>query len=275
MPKYWVHSAPDDITDEGQRECSRGDRCSDPRIATESGRTVRLPALTYQAFCPTDRNAISKALNDLPELFVRVHQRLNKSTAVAGGPVVTVSKSAPVPLSLAADELKRLVLATLVSWEERVRTVARLKRLDTDTSRRRRDGVVFTQAWTLLASHLDALLALDAEPMMRDDELVDLSGADAGLDLLYLTHRCRRFLTDTKQPPRHLSGVYCDCGYPELYETLDDDGQPAGASCRQCRAEYDQEAYADLTRERVEPVKTYRRRGVRSTTQAELTSGRA
>jgi hypothetical protein len=30
-------------------------------------------------------------------LFVRVHQRLDKSFQVAGGPVVTVSKSAPVP----------------------------------------------------------------------------------------------------------------------------------------------------------------------------------
>ncbi|SET49881.1 hypothetical protein [Nonomuraea wenchangensis] len=274
--RYWIHSAPDDYTEDGQRECARGDRCSAPRLSDESGRTVRLPALTYQAFCPQDRNAISKALNDLPELFVRVHQRLDKTfQAVAGGPIVAVSKTAPVPLSLAADELLRLILATLVSWEERVRTVARLKPLDTATSRRRRDGVVFSQSWTILAAHLDALLALGAEPMLRDGEFVDLDGADAGLDLLDLAHRCRRFLTDTKQPSRHLSGVYCDCGYPELFELLDDDGQPAGARCRQCRAEYDAEQYTDLTRARVEPVKSYRRRPLQPAGRDDHTSRRA
>lgn len=273
--RYWIHSAPDDVTDEGQRECARGDRCSDPRIATDNGKTVRLPALTYQTFCPQDRTAMSKALNDLPELWVRVHQRLDKSFAVAGGPVVSMSKSAPVPISLTADELLRLVLATLVSWEERVRDVAQLKPLDTETSRRRRDGQVLTQAYTILSAHMDALLALGPEPMMRGDELVELSGADAGLDLLYLAHRCRGFLTDNRQPTRHLSGVYCDCGFAELYEVLDDDGQPAGARCRQCRDEYNQAEYADLVAYRSENAKTHKRRTLQPAGLDDSTSRRA
>ncbi|MFI7448112.1 hypothetical protein ACIBQX_11495 [Nonomuraea sp. NPDC049714] len=226
------------------------------------GKTRRLPALTYQPFCPQDRTAVSKSLNDLPLLWVRVHQRLNKSFAVAGGPVVCVSKSAPVPLSLGADALLRLILATLVSWEERVRDVARLTPLDTSLSRRRRDGAVLTQAFTILSAHMDALLALPAASMARDDTFEDLSGADAGLELLDLAYRCRAFLTDTKQRPRHLSGVYCDCGFAELYELLDDDGQHAGAKCRACRAEYDAQEYSDLTKVRVEPVKSYRRRSL-------------
>jgi hypothetical protein len=278
MP-YYVHSDPnaDDghWRDGGQRECSRGDRCSDPRLAFDGGKTVRLPALTPRAFCDADRTAIAKALNDLPELFVRVHQRLDKTYAVAGGPVVSVSKSAPVPISLAADELLRLILSTLTAWEERVRTVARLRPLDTETSRRRRDGVILCQAWTILAAHLDALLALPAEPMMRDGDLLDLSGADAGLDLLYLAHRCRRLLTDNRQPPRHCAGVYCDCGFAELYEQLDDDGQPAGAECRACRSVYDVQQYADLTRARTEPVKTYRRRTLQPAGADDHTTRRA
>jgi hypothetical protein len=272
--RYWIHSAPADY-DEGQRECARGERCSDPRLTTESGKTVRLPALSYQTFCPQDRTAVSKALNDLPMLFVRVHQRLDKSFAVSGGPVVTVSKSAPVPLSLAADELKRLILATLVSWEERVRTVARLSPLDTETSRLRRDGAVFTQSWTILSAHLDALLALEAEPMMRGNELVELSGADAGLDILYLTNRCHHFLTDTEQRARHLSGVYCDCGYPELYEVLDVNGQQAGARCRQCGDQYNREECAELTRDRADSAKSYRRSSLRPTGADDLVSWRA
>jgi len=264
MPRYWVHSDPTTSSDDGQRECARADRCSDPRLSTVDGKTRRAPALTYQAFCPQDRTAVSKALNDLPLLWVRVHQRLDKTFAASGGgPVVAVSKSAPVPISLAADELLRLALACLVSWEERVRDVARLTQLDTVLSRRRRDGAVLTQAYTILSAHLDALLALPAESMARGDTCEDLSGADAGLELLHLAYRCRAFLTDTKQAPRHLSGVYCDCGWAELYEQLDDDGQPDGAQCRQCRSEYDRQGYEDLTKDRAEPVKMYRHRSLR------------
>ncbi|WP_433237771.1 hypothetical protein ACQPYK_29565 [Streptosporangium sp. CA-135522] len=159
MPRYWIHSAPADH-DDSLNECACAGRCSDPRIETAGGKTTRLPALTPRAFCDADRGAIARALDDLPTLFVRVHMELGAARAVVGGPVVSISKSAPVPLSLAVDELIRLILSTLVSWEERVRTVARLSELDTGTSRRRRDGAVLTQAFTVLAAHLDVLLAL-------------------------------------------------------------------------------------------------------------------
>ncbi|WP_068922179.1 hypothetical protein [Planobispora rosea] len=280
MTRYWVHSDPhasnyaDDL-----RECARAERCSDPRIDTIDGRTVRLPALTPRAFCDRDRLAIAKALSDLPELFIRVRQRLDKSGQTATGPVVSVSKSAPVPVSLGADELLRLILAILVSWEERVRTVANLVELDTETSLRRRDGVILSQAWTTLATHLDVLLALPEEPMMRAvslteaatlppgtkglvhatagyaDVVLNLSGADAGLEILNLAWKCRAFLTDTRPKARHLHGVPCDCGFCELYEVLDDDGQFSGATCRHCKAEYNAEAYHDLTREQQATVK--------------------
>lgn len=255
MPRYWVHSAPEDYADGGQRECARAERCSDPRIEIVDGRTRRFPALTYQAFCPQDRTAVSKALGDLPMLWVRVHQRLDKTFKTSNGPVVAVSKTAPVPLDLRADELLRLILAALVSWEERVRTVARLAELDTETSRRRRDGAILTQAYTTLAAHLDALLALPEEPMDRAGELVDLSGADAGLELLDLAWKCRAFLTDTRQPARHLPTPCGACGFCELREVLDDDGQHDGAKCRQCGTEYDAQAYADLTAEQAGPIR--------------------
>ena len=34
--------------------------------------------------------------------------------------------------------------------------------------------------------------------------------------------------------------------------------------CRQCRAEYDRQGYEDLTKDRAEPVKTFRHRSLRS-----------
>jgi hypothetical protein len=147
--------------------------------------------------------------------------------------------------------------------------------MDTATSRRRRDGAIRTQAWTILSAHLDALLTLDAEPMMRDNELVELSGADAGLDILYLTSRCHHFLTDTEQRARHLSGVYCDCGYPELYEVLDANGQQAGARCRQCGDQYNREEYAELTRDPADSAKSYRRSSLRPIGADDLVSRRA
>ncbi|GAA3417598.1 hypothetical protein [Streptosporangium vulgare] len=276
----WIHSDPnaDDghWNDDGLRECARAGRCSDPRIETANGKTVRLPALTPRAFCDSDRGVIAKDLNDLPMLFVRVHMELGGSQQATGGPVVSVSKSAPVPVSLQADELIRLLLSTLVSWEERVRRVARLSDLDTTTSRRRRDGAILTQAYTILAAHLDALLALEAEPMMRDGELVELGGADAGLDVLNLAWRCRAFLTETTKGARHLEGIPCYCGFCELYEILED-GQFVGAKCRQCGQDYNAETYRELTDEQSAVVKKSgaRRRTVTASAKDDLLSRRA
>ncbi|MER7213188.1 hypothetical protein ABT340_39510 [Streptosporangium sp. NPDC000239] len=303
----WIHSDPnaDDgyWRDHGMRECARADRCAAPRTETANGRTVYLPALTPRAFCLADHAAIARALDALPALYVRVHQAIDKTFAVAGvGPVVAMSKTAPVPVSLPADELARHILAVLTSWEERVRVVARLAPLSTGASRRRRDGVILTQAWTVLAAHLDALLALPAEPMARTvslrdaaalppgtpglvhhaagyaDVLLTLSGADAGLEILALAARCRSFLTDTPASRRHMSGVPCGaCGYTELYEVLDGDGQHAGASCDACRAGYDADAYKALTIDQVTPIRASgaRRRALRSASRDDVLSRRA
>ncbi|GAA3178359.1 hypothetical protein GCM10010486_52780 [Nonomuraea roseoviolacea subsp. carminata] len=110
--------------------------------------------------------------------------------------------------------------------------------------------------------------------MIRDGELVELSGADAGRDLLCLAHRCRRLLTDNRQPPRHMAGVHRDCGFAELYERLDEDGQPAGSECHACRTSYGAQGYADLTSARKEPVKTYRRALVAARAGDDITSRR-
>lgn len=288
MSRYWVHSAPADFEDD-QRECARAERCSDPRIETAGGKTVRLPAFTYQAFCPQDRNAIDKALRDLPALGDRVHAEIG-NRGHASGPRVSTSKTPPLPINLAVDELLRDMSAILVSWHERVAAVARLSRPV---------GGFYT-ACEVLAAHLDALLALPEEPMGRSvwlheaaqlppgtiglvhksaayaDVFLHLDGARAGLEILNLHYRCRRLLGETNARARHLSGVYCDgCGFAELYEVLDGDGQPAGAACRQCRTEYDQEQYADLTKARAEPVKSYRRHGVTPAAADDGTTRRA
>lgn len=288
----WIHSDPnaDDgyWRDSGQRECARAERCSDPRIETVDGRNVRLPALGYRPFCDLDRNTIEKALRDLPAFEHRVHAEIG-NRGQAAGPRVSTSKTPPLPINLNVDELLRDMAAILTSWHERVAAVARL---------REPSGSVYA-ACTVLAAHIDALLALPEEPMGRSvwlheaaklpqgtiglvhktaeyaDTIQHLDGARAGLEVLQLHHRCRRLLGETQPAARHLSGVYCDCGYPELYEVLDDDGQPAGAKCRQCRNEYSKEGYSDLTKARVEPVKSHRRRSLQPARSDDELSRRA
>ncbi|HEY9370027.1 hypothetical protein [Streptomyces sp.] len=288
----WIHSDPnaDDgyWRDHGQHECARAERCSDPRTVTAGGKTVRLPALTYQAFCPQDRNAIDKALKELPAFQVRVHAEIG-SRGQATGPRVSSSKTPPLPINLSVDELLRDLASVLHSWHERVAAVARLSSPN---------GSVHA-ACKVLSAHLDALLALPEEPMGRSvwlheaanlppgtiglvhksagyaDVFMHLDGARAGLEILNLHHRCRRLLGETKLRARRLSGVYCDCGYAELHEMLDAEGQPAGASCRHCRAEYDSEQYADLTKDRADTVQGYRRAPLRAKDTDSSCSGRA
>ncbi|SDI40613.1 hypothetical protein SAMN05421505_14913 [Sinosporangium album] len=248
----------------GLRECARAERCSAPRIDTDpTGRTNRRPALTPRPLCDADRTAVANTLTAIPALYVHVHQHMEQTLpALASGPRISISKTPPALISLGADELLRLMLDTLVSWEERVRTVARLTPLDTGAARLRRDGVALVQATETLASHLDALLALPNEPMTRNGDLVDLSGADAGLEILDLARRCRVLLGDTLPSARHLHGVMCGfCGWPELYEVLID-GVHAGATCQGCGNDYDAAGYRDLLSQQARRARTHARRMV-------------
>lgn len=262
MPYDITHPTSSDRPHEEFRECVRGRACAAPRINTTGPRPLVLPALTPRAFCDSDRDVIAHALNATPKLYVRVHMELGSVGASANGPVVTVSKDPPVPLSLQADELLRTIVETLVTWEERVRAAAGLTQLDTATSRARRDGPSLHQAVHLLHTYLDVLLALPYEPMVRDGVLEEASGAEAGLDILHLVWRCHALLTDIRQAARRLDGVACgNCDYAELHEVLDGDGQFAGAKCRRCGSEYDATAYHDLTTAQSDQVRKDRNRG--------------
>jgi hypothetical protein len=87
---------------------------------------------------------------------------------VSGG-----GKTPPIPIRPDVDALMRRIIDVLSSWDERVRLVARLAGPDTTEARLRRGGVAITTICRTLAAHVDALLALEAEPMMRD---MDLAG---------------------------------------------------------------------------------------------------
>jgi hypothetical protein len=220
----------------------------------DDGETVTTPALGYDVFCMSDRDAIARALGGLPEQWVRVHGEL--SVKAAAGEHVTMSRTAPVPLSMAADALLREVSAVLCSWDEAVRMAAGLTLPDTQLARQRRDALVIAATVRTLTAHLDRLLALPMGPMSRSYELhdlekipegtygrtntiggycevtVDLSGADAGDEILNLAYRCRSFLGETRMTER----LDAPCPDPTCNGfTLEHiQGSAYAAECRAC-----------------------------------------
>lgn len=201
-------------TSDNQRPCARGDRCSERDSQGQ-------PAQGPRPFCATDQLVVARSLAWLPEAFVLLHQRLGDKSA-GRTEKVSASRTPSIPLNLAVDTLLTDMVGLLESWAERVRDVARLSGPTTDASRRRRDAIVVADATRILTGHLDVLLALPEAPMVRflplhqigklsDDTpgIVlayaaitnpDLSGADAGLEILHLHSRARGLLGLT---PKH------------------------------------------------------------------------
>jgi hypothetical protein len=242
----------------------RRERCADPRIEQdEHGRTLLLPALTPRYFCETDRGIVGRQLDELPAYWRQVNDSLGEK-GTANGPKVSISKTPPTNINLQADALLREAAAVLVSWEDRVRTAARLDPLDPDTVKFRRGHVAVDQAVKVLAGHLDTLLSLPLDRMTRAVEVRDIAhrglppdakgivhagagwaeltfvmgGADAGIEVLNLHYACRNFLKETKPPAVHLPVPCGRCNFTELYERRTDDNEPAGAKCRQCGQDY-------------------------------------
>ncbi|MEO3860906.1 hypothetical protein [Acrocarpospora sp. B8E8] len=245
---------PDPRAHDEDRPCARDQRCSAATIDPDTGR--REPAHSPRPLCDTDRDLLQVAIGQLPRMYVRVHQALLVAGASSnGGPKVTTSKSPGLLINTSADELLRLLTFTLVSWEERVREVAHLSPLDTELSRRRRDSVALQQAVKILEPRVDALLALDFEPMMRDGEIVELDGEDAALELFQLHWKCRAVLTDTSAPAEPLK-VPCRCGLRQLVQIFDFEDRPDGAVCRQCRAEHSQQQLVALEGEKTADART-------------------
>lgn len=252
-----------DSQDEQQR-CGRGGHCTSPEINPDG---ERRPALTYQAFCTSDRDAVGRAIRALPGLFADLAQTLGERRR-GDGPRVSGSQPAPpLPINLAVDARIRETILIVSSWDERVRTVARLSGPDTEASRHRRDQPALARMASTLAAHLDALLALPAEPMMRAvtleqaalhavagrlgvvhvsgewaEVILDLAGVDAGLELLALERRCLHLLGWT---PQHedLPVACWDCSLKTVRRRDGAAGLEDRASCSGCGALYEDERY--------------------------------
>ena len=277
MPRDWRHGAARaaiaeaQSSTEGQHECARGDWCTGYRLVPAGdGTSKRAPGLTYQAFCRADTALIAGHLSggqDLLAAYGRLAAEMGNPAR--RGEMVRVPFGPRMLLSEYYDMLMRRTTEVLCSYEERVRTAARLAPADTERSRRH-EGRAVGQACRTLSTHLSVLLALPEGPVFRhipsgelkaadnwratspvldlwQDAVVyanrdgtatilaALSGAGAGTEILDLHRRCLTALGEVATHPEILDGVPCRvCGNPYLERAEPPSDPKAEANYSRC-----------------------------------------
>lgn len=273
---YWVHSQPDD----GWSPCAQGEWCLAAAITRDpDGNLIRDPAPTPRAFCDADESRIRRELAELAAQYAHLAAEMRRH-----GPVPRFAARFPagskVLIRLDCDALMRLMAEILISWHERVAFAASLHFPpagdDAGNLLRRRDSKAVSDAVTVLKEHVPTLLGLPAEPVRRAVDLrdvadlpddtagivhavyaetsLDLSGADAGLEILRLRYLCRAILGETRDKPEELLGVPCrdpECDMLTLRraEPPSDPAVPASWSeCSACGDKMSEEEYRDWTK---------------------------
>lgn len=268
---YWVHSQQDAPRSGPQRSCARDIYCCGSTVTIgDDGERVITPALCHETFCPKCRLQVYRALGDIPELWVRLHCELGEK-GIQGRERVDVSRSAPLPLRADIDALLREHVDILASWDERVRLAAGLVLPDTQAQRRRPDhGRMVAEFCATLQAHLDALLALPPDAMARCYPLhdleripegahgrthlpagyaevtVELSGADAGEEILGLRYNARSVLGETRMTER--LDVPCPDPSCDLLMLVRVQGSEYAAECRACGRLLTEQEYGAWTK---------------------------
>lgn len=279
---YTIHTHEVETSDDEQRPCARGDRCMEAESVVQAdGRRSLEPALGYRAFCDSDRSFVLRSVEALPGYYREMGDRIGDKTT-ASGPKVSGSRNAPIPINLTVDELRVELVNVVASWAGRVYKVANLAGIATERSLEERAAygapltanasAPFTRMCEALGAHLDALLALTAEPMLRfvaladaDDlpagtpvhrnhwagyaeAILDLSGADAGLEMLRLNARCRWLLGHTGKDEK-ITGRCFSCDQLDVLIRPDSAaGLVDFAECSACGARYFGAEYTMLLR---------------------------
>ena len=258
-----------------QRLCARAEWCEDAVLTRLDDGTVRRDgAPGPRAFCERDRARVITSLDELPRLYADLAAEIGRPSS--GTQQVRAPFGPRIPLRPDVDALMRTMEEVLSSWHERTAAVARLGFPEGNLSRRRRPGFAISQAVLILGAHIDALLALGPEPVRRAishraaaqlppgtpgtvlpeyaNINADLSGADAGLEILRLHYLARSILGETRAAPAELLGIPCrreECDLRALRraELPSSPDAPAWWSeCSACGDKMDEAEYADWTR---------------------------
>jgi hypothetical protein len=236
-----------------------------------------VPARGPRAFCAPDKGKIANALAELPRLYVSLSAELGSPSQAS---TATRSPFGPrLPLRGDIEAIMRAYAEVLTSWHERVAAVASLAsppEPHRDGSPSARPSWYVDRAVKVLKPRLDALLALQPEPMRRAISLrdlalmpegtdgvvrsvyaavmIDLSGADAGLEVLALQRLAGRALGETRQRPVELLGVPCrdpECDMLALRRAelpSDPAEDPDWSECTVCGDRMTETEYRDWTR---------------------------
>lgn len=254
---------------DGKRDCARGWWCSSCAIVTEGGTVTRIPERGYQPFCPKDRRMLEADLSQMPAQFV--HLAAEIGNPARNGQVIRVPFGPRIPIRLDIDTLMRAIVESLASWHERVADIDHLSYPLTAESKFQRQMVAVRDAEKALIYRVDALLALDAQPMDRTRKVIterdpkgrstedvveteDLDGTDAGMEIFTLRYLCRAVLGETKEKPEELLGVPCreeECDKLALRRAeLPSDPQLPGwwSECAVCGDRLTEEEYRDWTK---------------------------
>lgn len=255
--------------EDGRRDCARGTWCSSCTVTTDAGVVTRTPERGYQPFCPKDRRLVETDLAQMPAQFV--HLAAEIGNPARNGQVIHVPFGPRIPIRLDIDTLMRAVVESLASWHERVADVGHLSYPLTAESRFQRQMVAVRDAERALIHRVDALLALDRQPMDRTRKVVterdpkgrstedvtvteDLDGTDAGMEIFTLRYLCRAVLGETKARPEELLGVPCrveDCDKLALRRAelpSDPDAPVWWSECAACGDRLTEEEYRDWTK---------------------------
>ena len=221
---------------EGGESCSLGSWC---HAATRSDDGEWHPARTFQPFCPACRSAIAGRLEELPEACVRMLVQIGQRPKT--GKAVRVPPGPREPIRLEIDALVREMAFVLGSWHERVAAIDNLTAPDMHAAVRHPAKAV-GDAVKILHPRIDALLALQPEPMVRmfylpkaaEEQadgvregrpwtggdgrvlpsgeaylLPELGGREAGKEILDLHHRARKITGQVRARPESFDGIPC------------------------------------------------------------------
>lgn len=228
-----------------QRRCQRGDRCL-TAAKDDAGQLVPGPA--DRAFCQPDEDAIARALEDVPALYVGVRNAtLTKGSHKRPDQKVKEAAGSPMPLNGHQLDLGEQVHWLLTTWEDIVRDIAGLTsstRRAWDewerTEGRAREGREVQAAAELLGKFLTVWLSAPSNLIvLTRTQDVEQAGWEAALNLL--SWRTQAFADTPKAPKRTLRyDTPCMyCGVAAVCHRAGDDL----VQCHSCWQSWDLELY--------------------------------
>lgn len=218
----------DGMSDE--KRCHRADKCYAAE-RTDDDRLVGAPS--NRPLCEVCEQSVAYALEDAPHLYVQLRNAtLNRATGERTADLVHISRGSPLPLNGRALDLGEQLHWLLTTWEDEVRSIARLSYSEREG---KREGRQITDAASLLAAHLTAWIAAPltefrltrkADNGSFSYHLFEQSGVDAACALLTWRNTARNLPgldTDAPKALRKYEQPCPACGVRAVTHRAGDD----------------------------------------------------